>query len=228
MDFSRITEELWSWRTRNIEEYNNRVNPDSRPVLGVGAPRLRRMARAIAAEGYQTFLDEYPETYYEQQLLKAYVLGYAKDDIETILTYADRFVPAIGDWAVNDGFCSSFKHAKEYPERVWNWILTYAVKQKEFSQRMAAVMMLFYYLNEEYIDRVLEWMNQLTHPGYYTRMGVAWCVATAYARCPEQTKRFLENNRLDDWTYHKTIRKMCESYSVPEESQRYWKSRERG
>ena len=83
-------------------------------------------------------------------------------------------------------------------------------------------------VNEEYIDRVLEWMNQLTHPGYYTRMGVAWCVATAYARCPEQTKRFLENNRLDDWTYHKTIRKMCESYCVPEEDKRYWKSRERG
>ena len=155
------------------------------------------------------------------------MLGYAKDEIETILSYADRFIPKIKDWSVNDSFCQNFTVARKHPERVYEWLLGYAVKEEEFSQRVVAVLLMSHFLVPEYIDKVLEVMDTLQYDGYYTRMGVAWCVATAYAKFPKETAAYLEDNKLQDWTYNKAIQKMCESYRVGDEDKTYWKARKR-
>ena len=79
----------------------------------------------------------------------------------------------------------------------------------------------------EYNDKVLGVMDTLQYDGYYTKMGVAWCVATAYAKFPKETSVYLEDNKLQDWTYNKAIQKMCESYRVGDEDKEYWKGRKR-
>ena len=103
----------------------------------------------------------------------------------------------------------------------------YAKKEEEFSQRVAAVLLMSHFLVPEYIGRVLAVMDTLQYDGYYTRMGVAWCVATAYAKFPKETAVYLADNKLQDWTYNKAIQKMCESYRVGEEDKAYWKARKR-
>ena len=76
-------------------------------------------------------------------------------------------------------------------------------------------------------EKVLAVMDILQYDGYYTKMGVAWCVATAYAKFPKETAAYLGNNKLQDWTYNKAIQKMCESYRVSDEDKAYWKVRKR-
>jgi len=210
-----------------LANFSSGLNPGSKPMLGVRLPELRKIAKELAKEDYKGFLEECPDTYFEYETLKAYVLGYAKDDIETILSYADRFVPTIGDWSVSDSFCQNFSIAKKYPERVFDWVMGYAKKEEEFSQRVAAVLLMSHFLVPEYIGRVLAVMDTLQYDGYYTRMGVAWCVATAYAKFPKETAVYLADNKLQDWTYNKAIQKMCESYRVGEEDKAYWKARKR-
>ena len=210
-----------------LANFSSGLNPGSKPMLGVRLPELRKMAKELAKEDYKGFLEECPDTYFEYETLKAYVLGYAKDDIETILSYADRFVPNIGDWSVSDSFCQNFSIAKKYPERVFDWVMGYAKKEEEFSQRVAAVLLMSHFLVPEYIGRVLAVMDTLQYDGYYTRMGVAWCVATAYAKFPKETAAYLADNKLQDWTYNKAIQKMCESYRVGDEDKAYWKARKR-
>jgi len=124
-------------------------------------------------------------------------------------------------------FCQNFSIAKKYPERVFDWVMGYAKKEEEFSQRVAAVLLMSHFLVPEYIGRVLAVMDTLQYDGYYTRMGVAWCVATAYAKFPKETAVYLADNKLQDWTYNKAIQKMCESYRVGEEDKAYWKARKR-
>ena len=94
--------------------------------------------------------------------------------------------------------------------------MDYKEKQEEFSQRVVAVVLMSHFLEDDYVEKVLQIMNELNHPGYYTKMGVAWCVATAYAKFPEQTLDYLQKNRLADWTHNKAIQKMRESFRVPE------------
>ena len=154
-------------------------------------------------------------------------MGYAKDDIKTILSYADRFVPKIKDWSVNDSFCQNFTIARKYPEQVYEWLMDYAKKEEEFPQRVVAVLLMSHFLVPEYIDKVLGVMDMLQYDGYYTKMGVAWCVATAYAKFPKETAAYLADNKLQDWTYNKAIQKMCESYRIGDEDKEYWKGRKR-
>lgn len=210
-----------------LANFSSGLNPNCKPMLGVRLPELRKLAKEIARTDYKDFMENCPDTYFEYETLKAYVLGYAKDDIETILSYADKFVPTIRDWSVNDSFCQNFSIARKYPERVFDWLLGYAKKEEEFPQRVVAVLLMSHFLVPEYIERVLAVMDTLQCDGYYTRMGVAWCIATAYAKFPKETGVYLGNNRLRDWTYNKAIQKMCESYRVGEEDKAYWKARKR-
>lgn len=208
-------------------KFSSGLNPTCKPMLGVRLPELRKIAKEIAKEDYKGFLEECPDTCFEYETLQAYVLGYAKDDIEIILSYADRFLPKIMDWSVSDSFCQNFSIARKYPERVFSWLMEYARKDEEFSQRVVAVLLMSHFLVPEYIDKVLSVMDTLQFDGYYTKMGVAWCVATAYAKFPKETAAYLEHNQLEDWTYNKAIQKMCESYRVADADKVYWKERKR-
>ena len=193
------------------------ITPNARPILGARIPDLRRMAKQIAKEDYRAFLEQCPDDLLEWQILHAFVLGYAKDDVETILGYADRFIPKIGDGCVNDSFCQSFRIARQHRARVWDWLMQYAQKEKEYPQRVVAVMLLSHFLVEEYIGKVLEVTERLTCDAYYTKMGVAWCVATAYAKFPAETYSYLQKKRLKEWTFRKAIQKITESFRVSAE-----------
>lgn len=212
-----IRQELFKLREERYREFSSSLIPGSKPLLGVRIPILRKLAKEIAKqEDWISFLENGAEDYFEELTLKAFVIGYAKAEIDCILEQAGRFIPKITDWSVNDSFCSNFKIAKKNRQRVWDFLMKYTVSEKEFELRVVAVMLMDYYLTEDYIDQVLEVYNQIPPVGYYTQMGVAWGVATAYAKFPEKTMVFLQNNKLDDFTYHKSITKMLESYRVSE------------
>lgn len=227
MTIEEVNQRLAALAEEKNAKRSSSIIPGAKPVLGVRIPDLRKLAKEIAKDNYREFLEQCPDDYFEQQSLQAFVLGYAKDDIETILSYADRFIPKIQDWSVNDSFCQTFTTARKHRERVWEWLMPYGEKQDEYSQRAAAVLLMSHFLTDEYIVQVLDVMNRLSFDAYYTKMGVAWCVATAYAKYPGETYAFLLDNQLDDWTFNKSIQKMTESFRVPDEDKEMLKSMKR-
>ncbi|MCI8565375.1 MAG: DNA alkylation repair protein [Lachnospiraceae bacterium] len=214
MDFEQINEELFGQAQHLQTAYYKKVVPGSKKSLGVKVPVLRKLAKSIARGDYRLFLEQYPCEYLEQDTLKALVLGYAKDELPALLAAADAFIPQIKDWMVNDAFCQNFSIARKHRPEVYEWLQKYIETDEEYPQRVAAVLLMSHFLVDEYYERVLEVMNRLKHPGYYTKMGVAWCVATAFAKYPQATMHFMRDNQLDDWTYNKAIQKMRESYRV--------------
>ncbi len=212
--FEEITARLMSESETGQVAYFKKVIPDSKPAIGVKVPVLRKMAKEIAKGDYKSFVREYPEEYFEQETLKAFVIGYAKDDLEEIIKIADEFIPTIHDWSVNDSFCQNFTIARGHRKRVFQWLMKYVSSDKEYEQRVVAVLLMSHFLVDDYYEQVLSVMEKLDNPGYYTQMGVAWCVATAYAKYPQPTMAFLKRCRLSDWTFNKSIQKMIESYRV--------------
>lgn len=197
-----------------FKEFTAGLIPGTDPILGVRIPVIRGLAKQIAKEDWRSYLNGASDATYEEIILQGFVIGYARADIDEILAYAKDFIPKIHDWSVNDGFCSTFKIAQKYREKVWDFLMQYRESDSEFEQRVVAVMLMDHFLVEEYIDRVLAVWDGLKHPGYYCRMGVAWGIATAYAKFPEKTYAYLLENHLDDDTYNKAIQKMLESYRV--------------
>lgn len=100
------------------------------------------------------------------------------------------------------------------------WVLVekYAASDKAYDQRFAAVMMLNYYINDDYIEKSLALLDTLKHDDYYVRMGVAWSVSMFFIRKPIETMPYLQQNTLDDWTYNKALSKITESLRVSKET----------
>ena len=84
-----------------------------------------------------------------------------------------------------------------------------------------------HFLAPEYMARLQCDDNLIAHEGYYCKMGVAWGIATAYAKFPQETQAFLLENELDDYTYNKAIQKMLESYRVSAEDKEMLRGRKR-
>lgn len=210
------------------QEFISGLIPDTDTILGVRIPVLRDLAKKIARdEGWRAYLEEARNESFEEICLQGFVIGYAKADIDELLSYVAAFIPKIHDWSVNDGFCATFKIARKHREKVWNFLMQYKDSENEFEQRVVAVMLMDHFLEPDYIDRVLAVWNELNHEGYYCKMGIAWGVATAYAKFPEETHAFLLENHLDDFTYNKAIQKMLESYRISAEDKRVLRTMKR-
>ena len=122
-------------------------------------------------------------------------------------------------WGLTDSLCQNFKIARKHPQEVWDFIMRYKNSKKEFESRIVAVMLLSHYLTDEYIDRVLDVLNNLNTDDYYSQMGVAWALATVVGKYPQKGMDFLRSQacKLDAPTRQKTVQKIRESFRVSKE-----------
>lgn len=221
-----IREQLFLLADKEYQTFSSALVPGCKTMLGCRIPKLRILAKEIAKSDFRIYLACPSDDYFEEVMLQGMVIGYAKMDIEEQLFYVKRFIPKIKDWSVNDSFCSTFKAAAKYRERVWEFLLPYAGSESEFEIRVAAILYMDYFLTKEYIDKVLKQLYSMKQSDYYAMMGIAWALATAYVKFPQQTKECLSW----DWpkeTLQKAIQKMCESYRISDEEKEELRKRKK-
>ncbi len=213
----------------NLEQIKKQLPNIKRTTFGISIPELRKFAKKVAKDNYKEFveLDDYSS--FELKLLHAFVLGYAKDDINSLLKYFKAFIPQVDDWAVNDSLCQNFKIARKYPKEVWNFVMKLSKSKKEFESRIVSVILLSHYLNDEYIEKVIEVLDSLNTDYYYSQMGVAWAIATVMGKYPEKCLSYLKSNNcnLDKITYSKSLQKIRESFRVSKQIKELTKSMQR-
>ncbi|MCH5303410.1 MAG: DNA alkylation repair protein [Ruminococcus sp.] len=198
-----------------IKEIKKEIDKLDRATL----PELRKIAKKIVKDDYRAFLDNNPLDSFELKLLYAFTLGYAKDDIKTLIAYFEKFIPEVKDWAVCDALCNGFKTAKKHRAEVYEMLMKYKNSHNEFETRIVAVVLLSHYMVDDYIDRAIEVLNNLHTEAYYSKMGVAWAVAEVMVKYPEKCVEYLKSDdcKLDNWTYNKSLQKMRESFRVSDE-----------
>lgn len=214
----QIRGELFKLQDKKYQEFHSGLCPNVNDIIGVRIPNLRKMAKQIAKENAKEFLENTPIEYYEEKMLYGFVIGYQKASFEENLQYLDKFVPMIDNWAVCDCSCSTFKFTLKHLEEMWNYLQKYLKSNKEFELRFAIIMLMDYYVTEEYIDELLAIYDKIKNEGYYVKMAVAWALSVCYVKFPQKTMELLKQNHLDDFTYNKAIQKMLESYRINEET----------
>ena len=199
------------------KEFHTGLCPNSNEIIGVRVPVLRNFAKNIVKnENIEEYLENALNNSYEEILLQGMVLGLWKTNIQNFCMYLEKFIPKINSWAVCDVSVAGLKITKKNMEYMWLFLQKYLKSDKEFELRFAIVMMLDFYITEEYIDKVLEILNNVKHKGYYVKMAIAWTIQVAFV-----------NNKIDDWTYNKALQKIIESYRVDEETKKIIKNMKR-
>ena len=203
------------------KEFHSSLCPNTDNIIGVRVPVLRKFAKELLKEiDWQEYLEKAWDEYYEEVMLQGMIIGLASKNknINEIIKYIDNFVPKIDNWAVCDTFCAGLKITDKNPEYMWRYIQKYIKSEKEFELRFAIVMMLDYYINEEYIDEVIKILDNIKNKEYYVQMAIAWTISVAIVKFEDRTMKYLNNNSLDDFTYNKSIQKIIESYRVNEKT----------
>ena len=213
-----------------FKDFTSALIPGLRPIMGVRVPILRKIAKEIAKGDWQTYLQEAAEDSYEEVAIKGFVIGYAKSELDVLLPYIAEHIEKINDWSLCDGFCSNLKIVNRHKKEFLEFLLPYGKIDDEFKQRVVAVMLMTYYLTNDYVDMTLKVLDSLKNEKYYCKMAVAWAVATAWAKQRDKTCNYMQegNNTLDDWTYNKAIQKMLESYRVSDEDKAMLRTMKRG
>lgn len=209
-----IRSELFKFQDEKYREFQLSLVPGINPecMIGVRLPELRKLAKKAAVED-SVILETY---YYEERMIAGMIIGYKKCDLENRLDMLKKFVPIIDNWAVCDCCCSTFKFTLKHLDEMWQFIIQYLDKT-EFEVRFAIIMMMNYFLNDDYIDRVLKIISSLDRKEYYINMGAAWALATAYVGYPEKVLKLIKEGLLSDEIHNKAIQKMRESRRVSKE-----------
>ena len=112
---------------------------------------------------------------------------------------------------------SGLKFIKKSPKVYWDFIKSYTLAQKEFEKRFAYVVMLSYYITDEYIDKVLELLINENSQDYYVYMSVSWALSVCLVKYYNKTLEAMKNSDLNKITYNKALQKACESFRITKE-----------
>lgn len=222
-----LRDKLFELSDDKFKTFHSRLCPNTDNIIGVRLPLLRQLAKEIAKGDWRNFLSNSKEEYYEEILINGLVIAYAKCDVEERLNYIESFVPKIDNWAICDSFCNTLKFVNKNKEIMWEFIQPYLRSYNEFEIRFAVVIILNYYITEDYIDLVLKTLDNIKHDGYYVKMAVAWAISMCFVKFEEKTMAYLKDNSLDDFTYNKSLQKICESLRIDKNTKELIKSMKR-
>lgn len=214
----KIKEKLFKLADQKYKEFHSGLCPGTDNIIGVRVPVLRNYAKELAKEyKVNELLKQIDNQYYEEIMLQGMLIGLAKQDFETMQNEIEEFVPKIDNWAVCDVFCAGLKATKKQKEEMWHFIQKYLLSDQEFEIRFGVVMILDYYIEEDYLEKDFEIFDSITRQAYYVQMAVAWAISICLIKFYDETIQYLKIANLDDFTYNKALQKAIESYRITDE-----------
>lgn len=217
-----IEKELLNMQDKKYKEFQKGICPGVEEIIGIRIPMLRNYAKELLKKyDFKQLMESIPNNYYEEIMLQGMLIGQAKLDFNEIIKYVEDFIPQIDNWAVCDTFCTGLKITKKHKEKMWDFIQKYIKSDKEFHIRFGIVMILSYYIDEDYLYKDFKIFDSIKSDKYYVQMAVAWAISFCLIKFYDKTIEYLKNSKIDKFTYNKSIQKAIESYRITKEQKEF-------
>lgn len=215
---------LFGLQDLKYRDFHSRLMPgiDKDTVIGIRTPVLRKFAKNFAGTTEaETFLQELPHQYYEENNLHMMLLAGIKE-YEKCVCEVERFLPYINNWATCDSPAPKCfaKHKEELLPKIRTWM----VSDHTYTIRYGIEMLMNLYLEEDFKPEYPKLVVAVQSEEYYVNMMIAWYFATALAKQWDAVIPYLEQRKLSPWVHRKTIQKAVESYRITDEQKIYLKS----
>ena len=215
---------LFGLQDLKYRDFHSRLMPgiDKDTIIGIRTPVLRKFAKEFAGTTEaETFLQELPHQYYEENNLHMMLLAGIRD-YEKCVCEVERFLPYINNWATCDSPAPKCfaKHKEELLPKIRTWM----VSDHTYTIRYGIEMLMNLYLEEDFKPEYPKLAAAVQSEEYYVNMMIAWYFATALAKQWDVVIPYLEQRKLSPWVHRKTIQKAVESYRITDEQKIYLKS----
>lgn len=218
-DFMNLREELFKLKDEKYRDFQIKLMPtvDKNTVIGVRIPELRKLSKKLEN-------NDFGWDYYEEKMLHGFYIGAKNMPFESRIKLLEEFIPMIDNWAVCDSACSSMKFINKNREKFFEFLKKYMYSKDEYSLRFVCVILMSYYIDDEYIDFVLDYYSNLKSDYYYVKMAVAWDLSVAFVKYQEKVLPLLESKNLSNDVQNMTISKIRDSYRVDSKLKAYIKT----
>ena len=216
---TQIQKILFEYQDEKYADFSAKLVPNlpREAFIGVRSPNYKKIIRQIkelpSAE-QETFLQTLPHKYHEENCLHIALINQIKN-YDECLAELEHFLPYINSWAVSDGLNPPV--LKKNKEKILPKLQLWIQDEAPFTKRVGMLLLMKYFLDEDFKPEYLELPAQVRSDEYYVNMMTAWLFAEALVKQWDSTLPFIQNKKLAPWTHNKAIQKACESFRVSSE-----------
>lgn len=209
-----IRNQLLNLSNEKYKNFSEKIINTNYKIIGVKTDILKRFAKDNI-NNYQEYFSE-KHIYYEEYMIHGFMLGYLKLPYEEVMKYVSDYIEYIDCWSMVDSIVSNLKIINKNIEKAFITAKEYINTNSIFRVRFGYCILLSYFINysrKEYLGQIIKLCDK-SHKDYYIQMMVAWLLSVTYVKFKDETLLYMKDNKLDIFTYNKTISKICDSYRV--------------
>ena len=213
-----IIKNLYKQSDKDYKNFESKLGINNVNLIGVRVPILKNYCSKLVREEKLNLFEILKDEYYEETLLKGLSLQYMDLDSYELFKYLDEFIIKIDNWAVCDLTISNLKIINKYKNEYLKYLSKYKNSNNEFISRFVIVSLLSYYINDLYIDEVLNILKTFEkyEKNYYTIMALGWAYSKIYINYKDKIINIIKQNKMTKLVKKITIKKINESYLVKE------------
>lgn len=226
---AEIINELFEMKDEKFAAFQSRIisNIDPDRIIGIKTPQLRKYAKQLISDGRAEKLFGalgYPVYYFELMQLRGMYISSIKDT-DKAFELAEPFIDNMDNWAVCDMFMP--KAFKKDIKRLEKCSLDWIGSDKTYTVRYGIVMLMKYFIKENFDEKYLLAVSKIESDEYYINMAAAWFFAEAITFRYNETIKYFERGLLSDNVHNKAIQKACESRRMSDTQKEYLKTLKR-
>lgn len=181
-------------------------------ILGIPIPKLRAIAKELVKYDCEKILT-FPAVTFEEKAIKGFIIGYSKYSMVKTISCLRDFVSQINNWAICDTTVSSLVIFKTHQAEGREFIAECLATDSEFIVRYGLVLLLSHYMNNDYIDDIIDVCAHVKSEDYYINMALAWLISVCFVYYTQKAYPLFAG-KLDKFVHNKSISKIRESYRV--------------
>lgn len=206
--------------TRKVAYYFPSLPPTY--FLGLSNPEMAEIKHQIQKEDISSFLNDLPHTYYEEMIIHILLITKTKD-MAMLLYEMDKIVPFLCCWGETDKLASEAKIFRKHPKIGYVAIKRYLADKRIYVKRLGIVLLLTYYMDENFQAEQMEIVSSIVSDDYYLDMAIAWYFSYGLIKQYEATIGYFEKRTLSHSIHQKSIQKAVDSFRVSPERKAYLK-----
>ena len=218
----KVIDELYKKQDLNYKEFISSLIPNISEdiIIGVRIPDIRKLSKMMSVHDKEIFLTELPHKYLEENILHSILINEI-NDFDKCIYELERFLHFVDNWSVCDTLsckilCSNY-------EKFFDYLISCLNSNSVYKIRFVFVMMMNYFINDEYIDMCNKFAVNYKTDEYYINMSIAWYFSYALINQYEKTIYIFENKMLSKFVHNKSISKCIDSYRIGDNVKNYLK-----
>jgi len=212
-NYKEFIKYLKSLSDLKYKDFNKKIVNTKLEIIGIRMNILKDIAKKINKTNVEDYFKLVNNDYYEEVMIYGLVLS----NSDFLDKYFIDFIDRIDNWAICDSFVSNLKIINKKQGKYWIYINGLIDLNNEFRTRVAIVIMLNYYLNDDYIDRVLYIVSNIKTDYYYINMAISWLLSVAIIKYLDKVIELFKQNKLSKFVQNKAISKIQDSYRIKKE-----------